>query len=232
MDADGSHRVRLLEHEPAVAFPTGCGRADMAVLGLVRERSSALSLYKLNLSSSELKHLTSDTGDVQPSCTPDGKWVVYKSISGGGDHIMKISSDGGTPVELATGALFRPYISPDGKLVVYGRLLGEGAKQKREFVIQSIEGGAPVRVLSPTKRMMIQFGWFPDGKALMVVKDTGLARNLFRLPLSGGDLVQLTHFDSEPLLVNAVAWSRDGKKLAITRRRRNTTDAVTFTNFR
>jgi len=114
---------------------------------------------------------------------------------------------------------------------VYGRVVGEGAKQKREFVIQSIEGGAPVRVLSPTA-MMIQFGWSPDGQALMVVKDTGLARNLFRLPLSGGDPVQLTHFDSEPLLVNAVAWSRDGKKLAITRRRRNTKDAVMFTNFR
>lgn len=76
------------------------------------------------------------------------------------------------------------------------------------------------------------FGWFPDGQALMVVQDTGLARNLFRLPLTGGDPMQLTHFDSEPLLVEAVAWSRDGKKLAIIRRRRNTTDAVMFTNFR
>jgi len=124
MDADGSHQVPLLEREPAVAFPTGCGRADMAVVGLVRERSSALSLYKLNLSSGELKRLTSDTGDTEPSCTPDGKWVVYKSSSGGADHIMKVSSDGGTPVELASGAFFHSHISPDGRLVVYGRLVG------------------------------------------------------------------------------------------------------------
>src|SRR5713226_3074409 len=110
MDADGSHQVPLLEREPAVAFPTGCGRADMAVVGLVRERSSALSLYKLNLSSGELKRLTSDTGDTEPSCTPDGKWVVYKSGSGGADHIMKVSSDGGTPVELASGAFFHSHI--------------------------------------------------------------------------------------------------------------------------
>ena len=66
----------------------------------------------------------------------------------------------------------------------------------------------------------------------MVVQDTGVARNLFRLPLAGGDTMQLTHFDSEPLLVTAVVWSRDGKKLAITRQRRNTTDAVMFANFR
>src|SRR5438876_12200675 len=109
--------------------------------------------------------------------------------------------------------------------ILYERLIGQGAKQKLEFVIQSIEGGAPVRVLSPTATMqfattMQPFGWFPDGQALVVVQDTGLAQNLFRLPLAGGDPVQLTHFDSEPLLVSAAAWSRDGKKLAITRQRR------------
>ena len=71
---------------------------------------------------------------------------------------MKVSGDGGTPVELASGAVAHPYVSPDGKLVVYERLIGEGAKQKREFVIQSIEGGAPVRVLSPTATMQL-FGW-------------------------------------------------------------------------
>jgi Tol biopolymer transport system component len=149
---------------------------------------------------------------------------------------MRVSSDG-MPLELASGAVFTPAVSPDGKLVVYQRLIGEGAKQKREVVIQSIEGGAPVRVLSPTATMQLAttmqpFGWFPDGQALMVVQDTGLAQNLFRLPLAGGNPVQLTHFDSEPLLISAVAWSRDGKKLAITRKRRNTTDAVMFTNFR
>ena len=99
-----------------------------------------LSLYKLNLSSGELKRLTSGRFDRSPSCTPDGKWVVYKSNSAGIGHIMRISSDGGMPVELATGAVAVPSVSPDGKLVVYERSIGEGAKQKREFVILSIEG--------------------------------------------------------------------------------------------
>jgi Tol biopolymer transport system component len=235
MDADGSHRVPLLpllEREVRAAIVhslAACGTADTAVFSAGPANVSALSLYKLNLSSGELKRLTSETNAFHPSCTPDGKWVVYKSISRGANHIMKVSSDGGTPVELASGSVFDPHVSPDGKFVVYGHVIGEGAKQKGEFVIQSIEGGAPLRALSPTAT---QFGWSPDGQALMVVQDTGLARNLFRLPLAGGDPAQLTHFDSEPLLVNAAAWSRDGKKLAITRQRRNTTDAVMLTNFR
>jgi eukaryotic-like serine/threonine-protein kinase len=237
MDADGSHRVPLLpllERElraPVVHSLSACGPPDTVVFSAGPASVSALSLYKLNLSSGELKRLTSETLVFHPSCTPDGKWVVYGSTPAGATHIMKVSGDGGTPVELASGIVLSPHLSPDGKLVVYRRNIGEGAKQKREFVIQSIEGGAPVRVLSPTATMR-QFGWSPDGQALMVVQDTGLARNLFRLPLAGGDPVQLTHFDSEPLLVDEVAWSRDGKKLAITRRRRNTTDAVMFTNLR
>jgi eukaryotic-like serine/threonine-protein kinase len=237
MDADGSHRVALLPllereiHAPVVHSLTACGTPDTAVFSAGPANVSVLYLYRLNLSSGELKRLTNETLVIRPSCTPDGKWVVYQSSSAGADHIMKVSGDGGTSVQLATGAVFNPHVSPDGKFVIYGHVIGEGAKQKREFVIQSIEGGAPARVLSPAA-MMYQFGWFPDGQALMVVQDTGLARNLFRLPLAGGDPVQLTHFDSEPLLVSAAAWSRDGKKLAITRQRRNTTDAVMFTNFR
>jgi hypothetical protein len=51
-------------------------------------------------------------------------------------------------------------------------------------------------------------------------------------PLSGGAPVQLTHFDSEPALIRAYAWSRDGKKFAITRARYNDTDVVMFSGFR
>jgi hypothetical protein len=51
-------------------------------------------------------------------------------------------------------------------------------------------------------------------------------------PLAGGAEVQLTHFNSEPARVNAYAWSRDGKKIAITRARYNDTDVVMFSNFR
>ena len=65
-----------------------------------------------------------------------------------------------------------------------------------------------------------------------VLGKIGSGGDVFRLPLAGGAPVQLTHFDSEPLLISAVAFSRDGKKVAISRRRFNTTDAVMLSNFR
>jgi Tol biopolymer transport system component len=230
MDADGSNRVPVLEREPVVLNPKACGPADTAVVTLLREKST-VSLFKFNLSSGALTRLTSGSTDVVPSCTPDGKWVVYQSSTGGTQHIMKVGSDGGAPAELASGVVFPPNVSPDGKLVAYQRVSGEGAKQKLEYVIQSIEGGAPVRVLpaDPTASLL---AWAPDGQALMATQGAGVIINVFRVPLAGGNPVQVTHFNSEPHWVVAAAWSRDGKRVAITRRRYNTTDAVMFTNFR
>jgi len=51
-------------------------------------------------------------------------------------------------------------------------------------------------------------------------------------PLAGGVPVHLTHFNSEPALVAAYAWSRDGKKFAITCARYNDSDVVMFNGFR
>jgi hypothetical protein len=42
----------------------------------------------------------------------------------------------------------------------------------------------------------------------------------------------LTHFVSEPVFVPAYAWSKDGKKLALTRARYNDTNVVLFSGFR
>jgi eukaryotic-like serine/threonine-protein kinase len=229
MDADGSNRVAVLEREPAL-LPAVCGPADIAVVSLLRK--SKLNLFRLNLGSGELKPLTSGTNDAQATCTPDGKWVVYSANEGGLQHIRKVSIEGGAPVELASGVVSNPWVSPDGKLVAYNQTEGEGAKQKRQFVIQSIEGGPPARTIAPPKLTSLLSGWTPDGQSLLLTQATGLVQNVFRLPLAGGAPVQLTHFDSEPMLIGAVAWSRDGKKVAISRRRFNTTDAVMISNFR
>jgi len=75
-------------------------------------------------------------------------------------------------------------------------------------------------------------GWTPDGRAVAYLHTVGSTRNLYMQPLTGGAPIQLTHFDTEPSLVLAYAWSRDGKKFAITRARYNDTDVVMFSGFR
>jgi eukaryotic-like serine/threonine-protein kinase len=232
--ADGSNRVRLLQNDDVNFYPTACGSGDMVVAGRVLESNNP-NLWRFNVATGELKQLTFGKDYEKGSCTPDGKWVVYNGpFNDGVGHIFKISIDGGAPVELARGTWFNPPVSPDGKLIAYGRTDGQGANARSIIVLQKLDDGAIVKQIEmPATYDWSRLGWTPDGHALTFVHNTtGTVQNVYMLPLSGGLPVQLTHFDSEPAVVAAYAWSQDGKKFAITRARYNDTDVVLFSGFR
>jgi eukaryotic-like serine/threonine-protein kinase len=231
---DGTARVRLVENSEGTFGPNACGSGD--VITVSRVENNAANLWRLNIATGELKQLTFGNDDWAASCTPDGKWVVYNGLYSVG-HIFKVSIDGGTPVELAHGRVEVPRVSPDGTLVAYKRIDGQGANAKTKFVVQKLEGGVPLQEIEMPSTLLwsawSRFSWTPDGHALAYVRNTtGSTQNVYMQPLAGGAEVQLTHFDSEPAAVEAFAWSRDGKKFAITRARYNDTDVVLFSGFR
>jgi eukaryotic-like serine/threonine-protein kinase len=232
--ADGSNRLRLLENDDVVFSANGCGSGDTVVVGRVLE-DNAPNVWRLNVGTGELKQLTFGKDIEKGSCTPDGKWVVYNDGQAkGGAHIFKVSIDGGTPVELAHGTESSPPVSPDGKLIAYGRTEGQGASAKSRIVLQSLEDSAIVKEIElPPTYDWEQLAWTPDGHALTFVhRTTGTLQNVYMQPLTGGARVQLTHFDSEPSLVVAYAWSPDGKKFAVTRARSKDSDVVMFSGFK
>jgi len=233
--ADGSNRIRLLESAQLAFSPTSCGSGDLVIASTVTEKNTA-SLFRLNVATGDLKQLTFGKDDESASCTPDGKWVAYRAnvTDDGLSRIFKVASDGGTPVELARGNVGPPATSPDGASVAYVKYEGQGASATAKIIIQKLDGGAPVKQIDvPSSYNLFNLGWTPDGRALAYVRNTtGNTQSLYMQPLAGGAPVQLTHFDSEPALVSAYAWSRDGKKLAITRAKYNDTDVVMFSGFR
>ena len=234
-DADGTRRSSLLPDNHLGFSPTACGSGDVVVVSRLDDINN-INIWRLNAATGELKQITSGQSDASPSCTPDGKWVVYSGASkdDGTFHIFKISIDGGAPAELARGAVTQDAtVSPDGKFVAYTRIDGRGAGAKLKFVIQKIEDGSPLKEID-APAFAQNIGWTPDGSAIaFLLYDTqASARHLYMQPLAGGSPVQLTHFNSEPSNVVAYAWSRDGKKIAITRARFNDTDVVMFSGFR
>ncbi len=235
--SDGAGRVRLLENSVQAFGANTCGSGD--VVTVARVENNAANLWRLNMTTGELRQLTFGKDDWVASCTPDGKWVVYEGTSPADSlfHIYKVSIDGGTPVELASRTTGPPSVSPDGTLVAYTRVDGQGANAKKKFVVQKLEGGPPLHEIEVPSTVpwlaWSRFSWTPDGRALAYVRNTtGSIQNVYMQPLAGGAEVQLTHFDSEPAVVEAYAWSRDGKKFAITRSRYNDTDVVLFSGFR
>jgi len=228
--ADGSGRTRLLEQDSYNQGVTGCGAGTDLVVSRFPDVKT-YTLWRLNLSTGELKQLTTGTNDVLPSCTPDGRWVVYSAFEHT-SNIMKVSIEGGAPVELARGQVFMPAVSPDGSSVAYVKVEGEGANRKTKFVIQKIEGGGPVREIDAPASARQLAGWAPDGRALVYLNFSSGKSQVYMQPVNGGPPVLLLHFDSEPLAVVGLAWSRDGKKIAITRAVESNTDVVMFNNFR
>jgi eukaryotic-like serine/threonine-protein kinase len=235
-DYDGGNRNHLLESNSLVGDLAACGPKSMVIVAILTE-DNQVQLWRLNGSTGEFKQLTSGKFDRSPSCTPDGKWVVYQSFVATDSmvRVFKAPTDGGTAVELFRGTLASPpVISPDGSLVTYGKMDGQGAAAKSKIVVQRTDGGVILQEIEmPSTSNWQRLGWTPDGRALTYVQNTtGNRENLYMQSLAGGAPVQLTHFDSEPALVSSYAWSRDGKKLAITRARYNDTDVVMFSGFR
>ena len=234
-NADGSGRIRLLESDGVDFGATACGVGDVLVIGRVLEDNQP-NIWRLDMATGALKQLTFGKDIERASCTPDGKWIVYNDDAGEitRGSISKVSVDGGNPVELARGTAFSPPVSPDGRLIAYGRVDGQGASAKSKIVVQNLEDAAIVKEIDlPPTYEWRRLGWAPDGKALTFVHNTTASvQNVYLQSLSGGAPVQLTHFDSEPGIVAAYAWSPDGQKFEVTRARYNDTDVVMFSGFK
>jgi Tol biopolymer transport system component len=232
--ADGSNRIRLVENDSLLFSAMPCGVGDLVVVGRVLEDNKP-NVWLLNTVSGELKQLTFGIDVEKGDCTPDGKWLVYAegAASDGVGRIYRVSTAGGTPAELARGTSFSPVVSPDGELITYGKTEGQGASTRSKVVVQRLNNGTIEKQIEMPFDDWHALGWTPDGKALSFVHNTtGSTQNVYMVSLSGGTPVQLTHFNSEPGFVPAYAWSRDGKKFAVTRARYNDTDVVLFSGFR
>ncbi len=130
-------------------------------------------------------------------------YVLFLSGRGGGDGLWRL--DSGTARELwkgSDGGLVAPAaIAPDD-----GQICFTYKNEGRASLHIMSANGTNVRALAPSLDVRGGASWSPDGKWLAVAADRGDGTHLFKVPVDGGEPVQLL----DTLSYNPV-WSPDGK---------------------
>jgi TolB protein len=160
-----------------------------------------------------VRQLTNGVAESQPSCSPDGTWLIYGTHDPKGAGIWRMPIDGGNPIRIWE-QYGRGQISPDGKWVLIQEMSGRNAKPS----IIPATGGQPVKTLDRDPELGLPLGWAADSRTLLYTKASGGVPNIWQKSLDGGEAKQLTSFSSDqfPRLAEAV-MSRDGKKVAVAR---------------
>jgi TolB protein len=181
-------------------------------------RSGAKNIWRINIDGSNPIQLSKGLADSFASISPDGKWVVFTSLSGSKPTIWKVSIDGGTAQQVTDHAALSAKFSPDGKMLVYQYADAPDAfAPPNKVVVMPLEGGEVSREfpLATSSTAAAVAEWSPDGKAILYSTVTNNVSNIWSQPIDGGAPKQITDFKDS--LITGFTFSKDGKQLICTR---------------
>jgi Tol biopolymer transport system component len=181
--------------------------------------SNGARIWRLNADGSSATQLTNGKVDINPVCSPDGRWVYYQDPAA--DRILRVSIQGGKP-EIVPGTVVfdagsaRPLggLSPDGKQMPF---FSQSAFAHNELNIVNLEAdpNPTRRTLSPDSRVSGAVVFTPDAQAVAYpILENGVS-NIWVQPLDGSPGRQITNFKSGTF--RSFRWSPDGKSLALIR---------------
>lgn len=154
------------------------------------------------------------------SMTPDGGTVVFPSSRNGTQSMWSINIAGGEPVQVSTEFAFSSDLTRDGRTLVFASV--SGTSNDPIFVICDMPRCSARRTLK-RRRDTTELRWMPDGQAIAFIEPE--ETNLWLQPIDGSAPRPFTHFTDRQ--IDAMAWSPDGRRLAVSRRL-TTTDIVLF----
>ncbi len=174
--------------------------------------SRSLDIWLMNADGSEQKQLTFDDGsqpdqnDLNPTVTPDGRYILFASSRTGVPHIWRMNIDGSHQQQLTDGqGETYPRVTPDGHSVIYSLFM------LNTLWITPLEGGEATKLIDkPAQRPAIS----PDGKfiACGYAAKPDAALQIAVFASTGGAPLKL--FEVPPTAsAFIVVWSPDGRGL-------------------
>lgn len=172
-------------------------------------------IYVVSADGSEPRRLTEGVSDRFPAWSPDGSRIVFtRDLSDGEQELFVIQADGTGEVQLTdtNGANLQPTWSPDGARIAFTSTRDSGGNS--EIYVMNADGSEPRRI---TERP----GWdaAPDWSSTGRIAFTsdGPESGVYAVDPDDG-VSELLLPDPDPVNL-FVAWSPDGRSLALASRR-------------
>jgi Tol biopolymer transport system component len=171
---------------------------------------NAGGIWRINRDGTGLTQLTHGSFDIQPTCSPDGKWATFVRGSQGSFELMRVPTEGGQVRKITSLHCIHPATSPDGKWIACNSL--EAGHMK--LAILPFAGGAAVKTFSFPQGTVgiggagLRMHWTRDSRAFAFIRTVKGVTNIWEQPLVGGPPKQLTHFTSGQVF--NFAWSPKG----------------------
>ena len=230
INADGTNPRQLTANASVNIMPKSSPGGRYMVFASNRANQGAFNIWRLDLDGSNPIQLTHGSGETGPTCSPDGRWVVYSkggpNVQNSQKTLWKVPIDGGEPVQLTNAPSNGAAISPDGTLIACW--YKQTATSPWQIAIIPFTGGPPIRFFDASQVPNLWPRWTPDGQAISYIDTRAWVSNIWNQPISGGPPQQVTQFTSEEIW--GFDWSLEGT--LVCSRQHSSQDVVLITDFR
>ena len=163
-------------------WPSACENGGTFVFTVLDSFGHA-TIWRGDSQGASLKQITNGTGDEHPSCSPDGKFIVYQDDSLAPEHLMKIAIGGGSPVSIGKEHLDYPVVSPDGRSIAGS--YEPGPDKSPQVATVGIDSGEVQNIYNLPQGANVgdevgaKVAWTKDGRSILFLVNKNGVSNLW-----------------------------------------------------
>jgi eukaryotic-like serine/threonine-protein kinase len=235
---DGTNIHDISPSAESPGWLSGCGDGRHFIFSS-RGSAGGSTVWRADIDGTNLTQLSTDKIDVQPTCSPDGKFVVYVNVQDPVNRLMRMGIDGGAATEISKVEAESPTISPDGSSVAVA-YTPDPTKTTKLLAIIGLNGGEIQSTYDLPQDVALngdggqKLAWTKDGRAVLYPVNKDGVISLWAQPVSstGAKAVPAKQLMSlgPDFKWGAYALSPDGKKI-IYANGHLVTDAVLISHF-
>src|SRR5262245_54501253 len=225
--ATGGEAHLLVSHPATESRPLYSPDGRKLAFGSTRTGNG--DIYILTIDTGELKRLTfDDSNDQLDAWSTDGRWIYFSSntLDNGGTDVFRVSSDGGTPMQVAADQYTYEYFSAprrDGSGIAFtGHGFGgsqwwrKGHSHIDESEIWLMRFGSPpaFEQISEGGAKEVWPMWSKDDRTIYYVSDRSGAQNIWAKEI-GGKARPVTQFKDGRVLWPSIGY--DGRTIVFER---------------